>query len=107
MQKTILGFTLKEIDAATCYLTIEGMKKLRPCRWAMDWMVYNGVQNVTVGLFRGEWMVKQPDAWLSHRASPYFGPENGWGWSTYLYGSSALVLSRYLKAYIMKHGRKS
>lgn len=103
--KKILGFTVKEIDAATCYLTVEGMRKLRPCRLAMRWMREHGEQEVTKNLFV-EWDDERPDLWLSTEDCIELGPVGGWGWEKDLAFKTPLVLCRHLKAYIMKHGRK-
>jgi len=110
MTAKICGFTLAEIDAATCYLTCEGMRKLRPCRWALNWMRQHRCVKVTPQLFRFDWASEDPHVWLLMPLNA-LGPVDGWPWSIVHYKKidnlseqDCLFLARHLKAYIMLKG---
>ena len=120
-QPKILGFTYAQIDKATCYLTPKGMKLLNPCSWALYWMEKRGKQKVDLKLFK-RWISREPDCWLCNHLD-YFGPPQQWGWDpigkAFIQTGDCLnrvsmgdicipskKLVRYLKAYIMKHGKK-
>jgi len=100
MTKCILGFTIKKIDAAKCWLTPAGLEKLNPC--SKD-LITKQVK-ITPKMLK-KYQEYDVAWWLSNMS--YYGPKN-WGWKNFkklrIDPLDTLTQSRYLKAYIMKHG---
>jgi hypothetical protein len=102
----ILGLRKAEIDAARCYLTVGGMRRLRPCKWALQYMKRKGTQEVTPELFE-RWRSHEPYVWLSGVRWGAYGPTGRWGWDFNVSArTSNENMCRMLKAYIMRRGRR-
>lgn len=120
----ILGFTVKEIDNATCYLTLKGLKKLRPCIQALGRLRESpkykfgkgSLLKVDANLFR--WAANRElavEVWLAPSTTTFHGPQRGWPWymqcdhwdlRSFLRHSFTFQ-ARYVKAFIMKFGKKN
>lgn len=107
-----MGLTVPEVEKAKCIVTAQGMYSLRPCEWAKRWIIARGRAVVTPKVVR-EWTDQYPDAWLTATRDSSIGPEGGWPWGDKFKDThwtedfdeyNVLML---LKAYIVKHGKRS
>jgi len=113
--KTILGFKIKDIEAATCYLTIEGLEYLKPCDEALimaeslekfplkvTTRKLREYSRYDVGFWLADDMKSGPTKWGWRRSSLF----HSYNWPGTMQ-SYWKFLTLHLKAYIMKHGKRT
>lgn len=110
-----LGFTVAEVKKTKCFLTPAGMKRLRPCNWAKEWINKHGTVEINEKTWK-EWIDQAPFVWLGTRnPGGKLGPRERWPWQQdgrnidWATGdlSSPINSILLLKTYIMKYGKKS
>lgn len=105
-----LGLTVEQVNETSCYLTPNGMTKLRPCKWAKSWIRKRGKVEITESVMQ-EWKIKAPDVWLCPMElnQNELGPKNGWPWNGVIKWTTCdltnIDLVLLLKAYIIKYGK--